>query len=43
VTSASRTAEAIREFLCQQHGDEEPTPMIANGMFNPHPVQSERN
>ena len=36
VTSASRTAEAIREFLCQQHGDEEATLMISNGMFNPH-------
>lgn len=24
VTSARRTAEAIREFLCEQHGDEEP-------------------
>ncbi|MHC8341058.1 alpha/beta fold hydrolase [Pseudomonas sp. HLT2-19-2] len=27
VTSARRTAEAIREFLCQQHSDEEPAPM----------------
>jgi len=35
VTSARRTAEAIREFLCRQHGDEEPAPMIANGMFKP--------
>ena len=26
VTSARRTAEAIREFLCQQHGDEESAP-----------------
>lgn len=43
VTSASETAEAIREFLRQPHGDEEVTPMIANGMFIPHPVQSERN
>jgi len=33
VTSARRTAEAIREFLCQQHGDEEPASMIANGML----------
>ena len=32
VTSAKRTAELIREFLCQQHGDED-TWMIANGMF----------
>lgn len=43
VTSARRTAEAIREFLCQQHGDEEPAPMIANGMFKPRLLQSERN
>ncbi|MCF5705577.1 hypothetical protein GIV24_29080 [Pseudomonas syringae] len=43
VTSASRTAEAIREFLCQHHGDEEATLMISNGMLNPHLVQSERH
>jgi hypothetical protein len=36
VTSARRTAEAIREFLSRQHGDEEPAPMIADGMFKPH-------
>jgi pimeloyl-ACP methyl ester carboxylesterase len=36
VTSARRTAEAIREFLCQQHEDEVPAPMIANSMFKPH-------
>lgn len=27
VTSTRRTAEAIREFLCRQHDDEEPVPM----------------
>jgi pimeloyl-ACP methyl ester carboxylesterase len=42
VTSARRTADAIREFLCQQHGDEEPVPMIASGMFKPLLLQSER-
>lgn len=31
VTSAKRTAELIREFLSQQHGAEEPAPMIASG------------
>lgn len=30
VTSARRTAEAIREFLCQQHDDEEPVPMMGD-------------
>jgi pimeloyl-ACP methyl ester carboxylesterase len=43
VTSARRTAEAIREFLCQQHSGEEPAPMIVNGMFKPRLLQSERN
>jgi pimeloyl-ACP methyl ester carboxylesterase len=43
VTSARRTAEAIREFLCQQHDDEEPALMIADGMFKPRLLQSERN
>jgi pimeloyl-ACP methyl ester carboxylesterase len=43
VTSARRTAEAIREFLCQQHEDEESAPMIANGMFKPRLLQSDRN
>ncbi|WP_131107191.1 alpha/beta hydrolase [Pseudomonas sp. Sample_10] len=43
VTSARRTAELIREFLCQQHSDEEPAPMIAKGMFKPRLLQSERN
>ncbi|MCW8278415.1 alpha/beta fold hydrolase [Pseudomonas sp. PCH199] len=43
VTSARRTAEAIREFLCQQFGDEEPVLMIAKGMFKPRLLQSERN
>ncbi|WP_259697957.1 alpha/beta fold hydrolase [Pseudomonas frederiksbergensis] len=33
VTSARRTAQAIREFLCQQHSDEELAPMIAHGKF----------
>jgi len=36
VTSARRTAEAIREFLCQQHPNEVPAPMITNSMFKPH-------
>jgi len=27
VTSTRRTAEAIREFLCRQHDDEESVPM----------------
>jgi pimeloyl-ACP methyl ester carboxylesterase len=31
VTSAKRTAELIREFLCQRHDDEKPMPMIAKG------------
>lgn len=35
VTSAKRTAELIREFLCQQHDDEEPAPMIASGRLRP--------
>ncbi|MGL6244530.1 alpha/beta fold hydrolase [Pseudomonas sp.] len=42
VTSARRTAEAIREFLCRQHDDEEPAPMIANDTFEPGLLQSER-
>jgi pimeloyl-ACP methyl ester carboxylesterase len=32
VTSATRTAELIREFLCQPHGDEESAPMIAQAI-----------
>ncbi|WP_447802307.1 alpha/beta fold hydrolase [Pseudomonas serbica] len=43
VTSARRTAEAIREFLSQQHDDEEPALMIANGMYKPRLQPSERN
>ncbi|MDB5995427.1 MAG: putative poly(3-hydroxyalkanoate) depolymerase [Pseudomonas sp.] len=43
VTSARRTAEAIREFLCRQHADEEPGPMIDNGMFKPRQLQSDRH
>lgn len=43
VTSPKRTAEAIREFLCQQYSDEESAPMIANGMFKPRLLKSERN
>jgi pimeloyl-ACP methyl ester carboxylesterase len=31
VTSARRTAEAIREFLCRQHDDEETVPMMGDG------------
>ncbi|GAB6403946.1 poly(3-hydroxyalkanoate) depolymerase [Pseudomonas sp. MHK4] len=42
VTSARRTAEAIREFLCQQHGDEEPAPMITSDLFKPRLLPSER-
>lgn len=42
VTSARRTAEAIREFLCRQHGDEEPAPMIASGKFKPRLLRSDR-
>lgn len=42
VTSAWRTAKAIRDFLCQEDSDEEPTPMLANGMFRPRLLQSER-
>lgn len=40
LTSARRTSEAIREFLYQQHRDEEPAPMIANGMFKPRPPEA---
>jgi pimeloyl-ACP methyl ester carboxylesterase len=43
VTSARRTAEAIGEFLSQQHDDEEPALMIANGMYKPRLQPSERN
>lgn len=43
VTSARRTAEAIREFLCQQHGDVESAPMIAKDKFKPRLLQSERD
>lgn len=35
VTSAKRTAELIREFLSQQHDDEEPVPMIVSGRLKP--------
>ena len=35
VTSAKRSAEQIREFLCQQHDDEELAPMIASGRLRP--------
>lgn len=35
VTSAKRTAELIREFLCQQHDDEELASMIASGRLRP--------
>jgi hypothetical protein len=35
VTSTKRTAELIREFLCRQHDDEEPAPMIASGRLRP--------
>lgn len=35
VTSAKRTSALIREFLSQQHDDEEPAPMIANGRLRP--------
>ena len=38
VTSARRTAELIREFLSQQHSDEDPAPMIANGRLKPRLV-----
>lgn len=31
VTSARRTAGAIREFLCRQHDDEGPVPMMGDG------------
>jgi pimeloyl-ACP methyl ester carboxylesterase len=43
VTSARRTAELIREFLCQQHDDEEPASMIASGVFKPRLLQTKRN
>jgi pimeloyl-ACP methyl ester carboxylesterase len=43
VTSARRTAKLIREFLCQQHGDEMIAPMNAWGMFDLHLLPSERN
>jgi hypothetical protein len=43
VTSARRTAELTREFLCQQHDDEEPTSLIANGVFKPRLLQTKRN
>jgi pimeloyl-ACP methyl ester carboxylesterase len=33
VTSASRTAELMRKFLCQPHGDEERAPMIAQSIW----------
>ena len=42
VTSAWRTAEAIRDFLCQEDNDEEPTPMLASRLFRPRLLQSER-
>ncbi|MGF6457880.1 alpha/beta fold hydrolase [Pseudomonas frederiksbergensis] len=35
VTSAKRTAALIREFLSQQHDDEEPAKMIANDTLRP--------
>jgi poly(3-hydroxyoctanoate) depolymerase len=41
VTSARRTAEAIHEFLCRQHDDEEPASMI--GQVQATPAASERN
>lgn len=33
VTSAKRTAELVREFLCQQHEEEGPLLMITSGRF----------
>jgi hypothetical protein len=33
----------IREFLGQQHDDEELTPLIANGVFKPRLQQTKRN
>ncbi|MVV48072.1 alpha/beta fold hydrolase [Pseudomonas sp. PB120] len=35
VTSARQTAQLIREFLCQQHDDEETAQMISDGTFKP--------
>lgn len=35
VTSAVLTAKLIRDFLCQQHDDEESVPMFANGFSKP--------
>ena len=42
VTSAWRTAEAIRDFLCKEDRDEEPTPLLASRLFRPRLLQSER-
>ena len=35
VTSARRTAELIREFLCRPYADEEPAPRLANRRLTP--------
>jgi pimeloyl-ACP methyl ester carboxylesterase len=43
VTSARQTGELIREFLCQQHDDEEATSLIANGVFKPRLLQTKNN
>lgn len=43
VTSARRTSELIREFLCQQHDDDEPVHKIAKGKFKPRLLQTKRN
>ena len=42
VTSAWRTAQAVREFLAREEGDEEPAPMLANRLFRPRLLQHEQ-
>lgn len=42
VTSAWRTAEAIREFLEQEDSDAEPAPLIANRLFRPRLLQHQQ-